>query len=304
MNEYNTGMSALVESVEDFTDKLSSKQLDLRMVMALAGERDLNAREELIIDKLRDERGESLFSDMLYALTHKTFPSRQARIIWGEIDGHRKQLFTTLGRDPGFMVATHDYLTNHSGLLRNVSLIEESKLTSLADVATHDGLTGLLDKRTFNRRLEEEIARQSRYGGRLAMVIVDIDNFKKLNDTFGHADGDIIIQQVADLMKEEARTTDVAARYGGEEFVVLLIGVGLQAGTTFAERLRANIEDRFKNTPYKTTISAGVAVSVKGDMVQSADEFIRKSDEQLYKAKHAGRNQVCMAGEIEVKKSA
>ncbi|MDD9911891.1 MAG: GGDEF domain-containing protein, partial [Alphaproteobacteria bacterium] len=275
---------AVADNVDDLTDKIASREMDLRMVLALAGERDLNAREQVVIDKLKEERGESLFSDMLYALTHKTFPSRQARTIWGDITSHRKDMLEQLGRDPGVMVATHDYLTNRSGLLKQVSLIEESKLASLAEVAIHDGLTGLIEKRTFSRRLKEELERLNRYGGKLALVLLDIDHFKKLNDTFGHADGDIVLTQVAEIIGEQARTTDIAARYGGEEFAVLLVGVGEKSGTIFAERLRQAIEQRFLDTDYKTTVSIGVATNI-GDNEITAEDFVRQADAQLYLAK-------------------
>jgi diguanylate cyclase (GGDEF)-like protein len=280
------------DSVDDLADKLTGLDLDLRMVLALAGDRDLNAREELIVEKLRAERGENLFSDMLYALTHKAFPSRQAKIVWEEIDAHRQKLKQQLSRDPGITVAAHDYLSNRSGLLKNVTLIEDAKLSSLADVATHDGLTGLMDKATFTRRAKEELERQHRYGGFLSLLLLDIDHFKKLNDTFGHADGDIVLQQVAEIVRAQARTTDITGRIGGEEFGVLLIGVNQGEGLIFAERLRQSIENRFKNTPYKLTISAGLAESPQEDHL-SADAFFRLADAELYRAKDAGRNRVC-----------
>lgn len=286
-------MSQIADSkvADDLTDKLANRALDIRMVMAIAGKRDLNAREQLIVEKLKDERGESLFSDMLYALTHKTFPARQAKTVWAEIGAHQQELQAKLGRDPGLMVATHDFLANSAGLLKNLSLIEENKLNSLADIATQDGLTGLMDKRTFLRKVDEELLRQHRYGGRLSLVMIDIDHFKKLNDTFGHADGDIILSQVAEMMKAQARSSDMCARYGGEEFGILLIGVGLAAGKTFAERLRQRIENRFAETDYKVTISAGIAASLQGDETD-ADKLIRAADKKLYQAKESGRNQV------------
>jgi diguanylate cyclase (GGDEF)-like protein len=282
------------DSVDDLADKLTELDLDLRMVLALAGDRDLNAREALIVEKLRTERGENLFSDMLYALTHKAFPSRQAKTVWGEIDAHRQNLKEKLGRDPGISVAAHDYLTNRSGLLKNVTLIEDAKLNSLADVATHDGLTGLMDKATFTRRTREELERQHRYGGFLSLLLVDIDHFKKLNDTFGHADGDIVLQQVAEVIRSQARTTDITGRIGGEEFGILLIGVNQSEGLTFAERLRHAIEQRFKETPYRLTISAGLAESSREQHL-NADALFRLTDAELYRAKEEGRNKVCVS---------
>ena len=140
-------------------------KLDVRMISALAGDRALNAREEQILTRLKEERGEGLYADMLYTLTHRSFPARQAKHLWGEVTTHRRTLSQQLGRDPGMAMAAHDYLTNVAGLLNNVSIIEESKLAAITASATHDGLTGLIDHTTFKHRLKEELERQTRYGG-------------------------------------------------------------------------------------------------------------------------------------------
>lgn len=294
---YHLAMSLVTETTttatEDLADRLVDKSLDLRLVLALAGDRELTAREESRLSNLKEERGESLFSDMLYALTHQTFPSRQAKTIWGDISTHRQSMTSQLGRDPGLSVATHDFLSNTSGLIKNLSLIEESKLANLADVATHDGLTGLIDKATFHRKLEDEIHRQHRYGGKLSLVLADIDHFKKLNDTFGHADGDLVLTQVADIIQQQARATDVAARFGGEEFSVLLIGVDHKAAYIFAERLRQTIETKFTDTPYKLTISLGLAESTAEK--ETTETLVRQADAALYAAKNGGRNTVCVS---------
>lgn len=281
------------------SDLFSPSGLDIRMVLGLAGDRALSAREEVLLQTLKAERGENLFSDMMYALTHQTFPARQARNLWGEILEHRRQLADGLGRDPGLSVSTHDYLTNRLGVLKHISLIEEAKLASLAAVATHDGLTGLLDKTSFLRRLQDELNRSYRYGGDLSLVMVDIDHFKALNDTHGHADGDVVLADVAKLIRQEARSTDVAGRYGGEEFGVILVGVNAAAGQIFAERLRQSVEQEFAETCYDVTISAGVAEAphARGgeepEAPLTADGLLRRADAALYQAKANGRNCVC-----------
>ncbi len=286
-------LADLQQAQADLADMVASPDgLDVRIVAAIAGDRELNAREQSIIDRLKSDRGESLFSDMLYILTHKTFPSRQAKTLWLEIAGHRASLEQKLGRDPGIVVSAHDYLTNISGLLKTVGLIEETKLTNLRDVARRDGLTGLFDKATFLRQLKEELERRQRYEMHMTLVMLDIDHFKKLNDTHGHADGDIVLTQVADIIQNQARTTDIAARYGGEEFSVILPGVSAKEGTIFAERTRAAVEAAFQHSGYMVTISAGVAQALGED---TADSLIRRTDAKLYTAKHQGRNQVCTA---------
>lgn len=290
-----TGMGSTMDDVASLAQRPA---LDLRLVLALAGERELNAREQQIVDKLKAERGESLFSDMLYTLTRKSFPSRQAKTLWLDVTHHHVNLKKLLGRDPGVAVAAHDYLTNMSGVLKSAGLIEETKFNMLATVASRDGLTGLYDKATFSRLLQEELSRQARHKRLCTLVLADIDHFKRLNDTFGHADGDIVLVQVAEIIANQCRTTDVPGRFGGEEFAIILPEVDSTAGMVFAERVRAEVEKRFIDTPYLATLSLGVAtVSPEGIIhaAQEADMLVRRADSALYAAKHAGRNRVSIA---------
>lgn len=269
--------------------------LDLRLVMALAGERELNAREQHVVEKLRHERGEGLFADMLYALTHKSFPTKQAKILWADIGDHRAKLLKQLGRDPGITLAAHDFLVNVSGLLRGAGLIEEQKFMAMATVASRDGLTGLYDKTTFARLMDDELNRQARFGRPVALVLMDIDHFKRLNDTFGHADGDAVLAQTGDIILQAARSTDICGRFGGEEFAILLPEVDAHAGAVLAERIRAMVQTAFADTPYLVTASFGVASGHPG---VKADDLIRATDAALYRAKHNGRNRVWMAEEV------
>lgn len=283
------------QAVDPVTEYTRQVPLDLRLVMGLAGDRELNARELQIVEKLREERGEGLFSDMLYALTHKSFPSRQAKLLWGEIGDHRKKLETALHRDPGVTLAAHDYLVNVSGLLKGAGLIEEQKFQTLATNASRDGLTGLYDKTTFARLLQDELARQARFGRAVTLVLIDIDHFKRLNDTFGHADGDVVLAQVAEVIAQQARSTDSCGRFGGEEFGVVMPEVDTAAGGILAERIRSAVERVFADTPYGVTVSVGVATGNSG---VRADDLVRAADAALYQAKDAGRNCVRVAKEI------
>jgi diguanylate cyclase (GGDEF)-like protein len=273
----------------DMAELAQRSPLDLRMVLALAGGRDMTAREEQAVEKLKAERGEGLFSDMLYTLTRRNFPSRQAKTLWADITNHQVNLQKLLGRDPGLPLAAHDYLTNVTGLLRNVGVIEEGKFNLLATVAVHDGLTGLFDKTTFTTMVEDELHRATRYNRPMTLVLADIDHFKQLNDTHGHADGDVVLQEVAAILKKHCRNTDVAGRFGGEEFGALLPEVAPEAGRVFAERVRATVEKTFKTSPYKVTISLGVTGAHPKDDVTT---LIKRADAALYRAKGDGRNRV------------
>lgn len=278
----------------ELADMASRPDLDIRMVSALAGDRTLNEREKQTLLRLKEERGDGIYSDLLYALTYRSFPSKQSKHLWNEITAHRASLKSSLGRDVGISVAAHDYLTNVSQLLKGVAVIEETKMSSFASTASKDGLTGLYDQATFKHRLKEEMERQIRYGNPFTLVMFDLDHFKSINDTYGHAEGDIVLKKVADILLAQARKMDTAARYGGEEFAVILPEVEEASAFIFAERLRQSVEENFKDGEFSVTISMGLAACMP-DVDETPDNLIRRADEQLYKAKNAGRNRVCAA---------
>ncbi len=279
---------------EELANIMNRAELDVRMVTALCGDRTLNAREQDTLNRLVAERGDGLYADMLYTITHRAFPIKQARHIWEEITTHRKDINSKLGRDVGVAVAAHDYLTNASSLMKGVTIIEESKMESLANIASRDGLTGLFDQTSFKHRLKEELERQVRYGTPVSLVMFDIDHFKQVNDNHGHAEGDRVLQQMADILRQQVRLMDTAARYGGEEFAIILPEVEQQSAYIFAERLRQNVENFFKmpDQHFPVTISLGIKTASQ-DLEITPDGLIIAADQQLYKAKRGGRNMVC-----------
>lgn len=162
-------------------------------------------------------------------------------------------------------------------------------------LATQDPLTGILNRRCFIEKAEGELERLHRNPGVLSLLLLDIDHFKSINDTYGHAAGDEIIRTVARRIESQLRTTDVLARYGGEEFVVLLPSTSITQAQTLAERLRACIADEqipFENGSTRVTISLGVAESNGSEKLQY---ILGEADAALYRAKGAGRNRVSLA---------
>jgi diguanylate cyclase (GGDEF)-like protein len=156
-----------------------------------------------------------------------------------------------------------------------------------------DGLTGIFNRRFFELRIMEEIERARRCGTGMAVIIADIDQFKKLNDEFGHLLGDEVLRQVSSLFHQQLRKIDVVCRYGGEEFAILLTNTNAQHAMGVTEKLRRVIEGwQFPGVPRTVTISAGVAAFP--DHGVSRDELIRAADTALYAAKQAGRNRVCL----------
>lgn len=168
-------------------------------------------------------------------------------------------------------------------------------LLKLEQSAVCDALTGLYNRRELMNRLEVEAATAKRYGTALALVMLDIDYFKQVNDNHGHQAGDDVLRALAQIMRNSLRVSDLPARYGGEEFAILCPHTGIDGAMDIAERIRRTLEQ----TPLTTrggevcmTLSAGVA----GYRQQlSVEDLIKEADQALYEAKHNGRNRVCLA---------
>jgi diguanylate cyclase (GGDEF)-like protein len=172
--------------------------------------------------------------------------------------------------------------------IQNAHYVERVK-----QLAYLDGLTGIFNRRFFELRIVDEIERARRFETAMAVVMADIDQFKKLNDEFGHLLGDEVLRQVSSLFHQNLRKIDVVCRYGGEEFALLLTQTTAQQAVTVAEKLRRLVEGwQFPGVPCTVTISAGVAVFP--DHGTSRDELIRAADNALYCAKQTGRNRVCL----------
>jgi diguanylate cyclase (GGDEF)-like protein len=160
-------------------------------------------------------------------------------------------------------------------------------------LATTDGLTGLANHRTFQSALTNMTERAHRLGTQVALLLCDIDHFKKVNDTHGHPFGDEALREVAKVLRDTVRTIDLAARYGGEEFTVILENTDRQGALLLAERIRARIASLRLNhgtTPVPLTMSLGIAVYPEHSTDTTA--LITKADQALYAAKEGGRNQV------------
>jgi diguanylate cyclase (GGDEF)-like protein len=159
--------------------------------------------------------------------------------------------------------------------------------------AITDELTGLVNRRRFLDALRSEITKGQRLGGRLSVVLTDLDDFKLINDSFGHHAGDEVLLAFADLLRAHGRGVDVAARLGGEEFAILLPETGVEGASVVAERLRHSLSDRRIRIGEKkevtVTASFGVAEHEEG---QSVDELLRAADSALYRAKELGKNRV------------
>jgi len=172
--------------------------------------------------------------------------------------------------------------------IQNAHYVERVK-----QLAYLDGLTGIFNRRFFELRIMEEIERARRYGTGMAVIMADIDQFKRLNDEFGHVLGDEVLRQVSSLFHQQLRKIDVVCRYGGEEFAILLTQTNAQHAMNIAEKLRKMVAGwQFPGVPRTVTISAGAAAFPDHGMTR--DDLVRAADAALYAAKQAGRNRVCL----------
>lgn len=167
----------------------------------------------------------------------------------------------------------------------------------LAHLAATDGLTGLYNRRYFNHRFEQEHSRATRYHLPLACLLIDIDNFKKLNDEHGHLAGDEVLRQLSERLLNSTRSHDIVARYGGEEFVAVLPQTAEVGAKVQAERLLERISSEpFRGVPegQRVTVSIGLAIYDR-DSGETPEALLQRADEALYAAKRGGKNQMVVA---------
>lgn len=161
-------------------------------------------------------------------------------------------------------------------------------------LAITDSVTGLYVRRYFSERFSEELKRSKRYKFNFAFLMIDIDGFKNCNDTYGHLVGDVVLRDIARLIKENLREIDIVSRYGGEEFAVLLPETGAPGARLAAERLRKRVEENLfiaYDEKLRLTISIGIALYPKDSVEEGT--LIERADTALYEAKRSGKNVVC-----------
>jgi diguanylate cyclase (GGDEF)-like protein len=246
--------------------------------------------EEALLREFERTKGpdDPLYSSLLYLLAHLNFSERRAARYWKLILKHRVRMSDALGRDPGLRVAILDYFVNISHELRNPKVIELSLYERTERSAVSDGLTGLFNHAYFLQALRQEVLRSKRHGLKTGLLLLDLDDFKLVNDERGHVEGDRVLMKTAAVLRDSVREIDTAARYGGEEFAVLLPDTSRLGAFVVAERIRRRIEERFARTRWPITASGGIAVFP--DDAGTPADLIVQADAGLYSAKAAGKN--------------
>jgi diguanylate cyclase (GGDEF)-like protein len=197
-------------------------------------------------------------------------------------------LFRALNFSPNEQATFNRFCSHISLALEKINLFNEIKLLSI-----HDSLTGVYNHAFIVKALEEEVGRSERYGSHLTILLLDIDDFKSVNDTYGHLAGDYVLDRVAKILEAGMRNIDIIGRYGGEEFLVILPETVGDQGFLVSERLRRDIENEnfaYGDDLMKVTVSGGIACYGQGT---DAKKLIKLADDNLYKAKKIGKNRIC-----------
>ncbi|MFO7726737.1 MAG: sensor domain-containing diguanylate cyclase [Desulfonatronovibrio sp.] len=191
-------------------------------------------------------------------------------------------------------------IINSAGNHLSLALRNALKYKEVKQEADFDGLTSIYNRQQFDKRIRVELKRHQRHAKHLSLIMLDLDYFKRLNDTYGHLAGDEVLRKVGSILEETVRETDFPARYGGEEFVVILPETNEQQAWLFAERLRKKISNSvfsYNENKFNVTASIGVA-SLKPGPLSPGDALVSHADQALYMAKNSGRNIVCTSADL------
>ena len=268
---------------------LDDNALSVDLVSAVAGDRRLTKAEKCRLDGLKKIRGLRFFSDLLYSITHQFFPPELAENLWIKILAHKIQLSAVLGRNVRTVVAALDYLSNITGNMRSPTLVGEAVIEEIVELSLRDGLTGLFNHTYFFQQIDLEVRRSVRYGALVSLMLIDIDDFKGVNDTYGHQEGDRILAAMGKTLIREARDSDICCRYGGEEFAVILPLTDAREAGAIADRIRVKMADHL---PGGRIVTVSIGVASCGGKIKTYRDLVQKADTALYQVKKNGKNRV------------
>jgi diguanylate cyclase (GGDEF)-like protein len=247
------------------------------------------------LDQIRTQSGLQAYAALLLILTHLPFEESEARKHWESILQHRRLLSKTLQRDVGLRVAVLDYFVNVNRQLTSPRIIDLSLRERQEPTAQHDAQTGLWNARHFLSALQKETRRAKRYGLALCVQFLDIDDFRQINERYGELVGDILLREVAIVLKNKIRDIDLAARLAGEEFGLILPETERMGAFLVAERIRKEMERHFlrrdiDGRPISMTVTLGIAQYP--DDAALADRLVQRAEEAMHQAKARGGNAV------------
>ena len=245
------------------------------------------------INNLAENRGPAVYRACFELLAGVNLPEEDAERHWLQFHEHRVKLIEKLARDVDIATAMCDYLRMNSEYLSHPRIIETLRYETVFHNTVHDRLTGLFNRHYYDESFAQQIAQARRYNDNLSLLFLDIDNFKEINDNYGHGAGDEVLKKLSALLTGHKRDSDIAARYGGEEFLLLMTRTDLESAIIVGERLRKKIEQEpvsYRGNKIYFTVSGGIASCPLH--ATTADELLRMADNALYQAKGAGKNKI------------
>ncbi len=277
-------------AAEDFLTALNRHLEELDRHMLGEGERREQSRKS---GELLGERMNGEVDDLSRSVQASSDLAELQASVLGSIERMRNHVSEHLREETKRLQQAEE---EAEGLRSEMSRLERDtfdlrrKVALTHRQALHDPLTGLPNRRAFDERIAQEYARWKRFGDPLALIVWDVDDFKKVNDTYGHKSGDKALVMIGRLLSERLRETDFIARYGGEEIVVLLTGAQADDVTRLAEEMRKSVEKgglHAHGKPVRITVSGGAAMFAAGDVPEAVFE---RADQALYRAKQQGKN--------------
>jgi diguanylate cyclase (GGDEF)-like protein len=256
------------------------------------------ANDPFYFNRYIQKYGRKLYQQCMFSLTHISMNESLSEIKWKQIVDHMRKLNSSLHRDVGLKVAAIDYLENISDKNFEMTVIEYDKVDDIVDIATVDQLTSLYVRSMFDEMLNQEFEQYLRNNQKLSLMMLDIDDFKHFNDTYGHQGGDEALRIIGSALLHTVRKSDIACRYGGEELVVIMPQTDIETAFDVAQRIRKKIENTDIDAK-RLTVSIGVSETT--ELVKSADQLLKMADDALYQAKENGKNQVVKANESSYK---
>jgi diguanylate cyclase (GGDEF)-like protein len=276
---------------------LADNALSVELVSAFSGDRPLTEAEKDYFTELEKTRGLEFYSDLFYAITHQYFAPKVAETLWTEVLSHKYELSKAVGRDVKIVVAVLDYFSNVTDNMDMATLVSEAHIGEIIGLSLRDGLTGLFNHSYFYQQIELEFNRYMRYGKLFTLLLIDIDDFKEVNDTYGHREGDRILAEMGETFLHLARDSDICARYGGEEFAVILPLTDIDEAGEIADRVRIELAKHKLSDGRTVSVSIGVASC--GENTPTFQYLVEKADAALYRAKRSGKNQVVLDADAE-----
>lgn len=273
----------------------------LREIVALEDNSfSLSVIESIVNDDRLKKRYEEKYHGLLYSkilllLTHESYEEAEAKSFWNKIMNHLDEINHALGRNVGISVATIDYLSNIKNTLTDPVIIEEVKSEFISKASTKDSLTGLYLRAVFNVVLKQNIEETNREKTSLCLLMMDIDDFKTVNDTYGHQEGDNVLKKIGDTINNFARKMDLPARYGGEEFAIVMPQADMDQAFKAAERIRKRIA-QLEFNGFSVTISIGISQASRN--FNTPEKLIHAADTALYLAKDKGKNCVVLTAKV------